>query len=143
MNFRSRFHLSILLAFGLSVCLIPICGQTPLPSARPYLPLDFRAQDQNVQSMLDSAEEACNRGNDEGCEKTLGRALEFTTRENSPTDKALVEDRLGTYFFARGKLREAQAVWARSFSDAGSASNTAIQADVLVALSYSFGQLHG
>jgi integrase len=95
----------------------------------------MQASDPSVKKLLDSARESAKLGAYSECLASLQRALEVAAKQNLSGDKAIVEDNLGVYYIAQGRLEEAKAQWRNSLSDGIAASNLVLQADVLVALS--------
>ncbi len=66
---------------------------------------------------------------------SLQKALEFSTKQKSPSDRAIIEDKFAVYYFTQGKLEGAKVQWLNALSDGVAVSNLVLQADVLVALS--------
>jgi CHAT domain-containing protein len=129
-----RFNLPLVLVVG--VVLIPLlCVLDFASAANNYVPPELQVADSNIKAFLDSAEKSSKLGEYDDCRTFLEKALELATKQRSVADKAIVEDVLGAYYFAQGKLEGAKSQWLNSLSDGVTVSNLVLQADVLVALS--------
>ena len=118
----------------LSPCAVGTSQSLAEPRQR-YVPPEMLVANSELKSLLDAANHSADLGNYEECFATLQRALDFSTRQNSLGDKAIVEDHLAVAYFTQGKINDAKSQWLSSLSDGIAVSNLVLQADVLVALS--------
>ena len=127
-----------LVSFVWVLLLSPCAVGTSQSSAEPrqrYVPPEMLVANSELKSLLDAANHSADLGNYEECFATLQRALDFSTRQNSLGDKAIVEDHLAVAYFTQGQINDAKSQWLSSLSDGIAISNLVLQADVLVALS--------
>ena len=127
-------------AFAFVVCAIALSSNSVVwPQASPtpgssYLPPEVQIQDPIIKPIVESAEKAAELGHDEECLTSLEKALQLAIKQQSLSDAAIIEDYISVYYFLRGRLDDAKTYSLKSLSDATSASNLIVQADVMVRL---------
>ena len=94
----------------------------------------MQIQDPTIKPVVESAEKAAELGHDEECLTSLEKALQLAIKQQSLSDAAIIEDYISVYYFLRGRLDDAKTYSLKSLSDATSASNLIVQADVMVRL---------
>jgi hypothetical protein len=107
----------------LSLPLLGVAADPPASEPTRYIPAELQATDPTVRTLLDAADQSSKLGNLADCSAALQKALEFTTRQKSLGDRAIVEVRLGGYFFTQGKLEDAKSQWLKSLADGMSVAN--------------------
>lgn len=114
----------------------PAASQTsPATTPEQYVPPELQVADPNVKTALDAAEKSANLGNYGECLGYLQKALQLATKQKSPADRAIVENRIAVYYATQGNLQAAKSEWLNALSDGTAVTNLVLQADVLVALS--------
>lgn len=114
-------------------CLTAYSQQAPVP--RPYVPPELQAGDQDVRSLLTSAKSKAEAGEYESAFADSKSALELAEKKGLLGDRAIAEAYVAQGYFASAKLDESFKYYQASLQHALAASNLALQADVLVALS--------
>jgi len=126
--------------FAFLVCAVALSSNSAVwPQASPtsgssYLPPEVQIQDPIIKPIVESAEKAAELGHDEESLTFLENALQLAIKQQSVSDAAIIEDYISVYYFLRGKLDDAKTYSLKSLSDATTASNLIVQADVMVRL---------
>ena len=139
-HYFSTLRLLVCVCFCL--VLSPAARSQQPPVARPYIPSELQASDQEVRELLAAAESKSEAGEYETAFADSKAALELAEKKGLLGDRAIAEESVATGYFASGKLDESLKLYQASLQHAIDSSNLVLQADALVALS-TLPQLRG
>lgn len=102
---------------------------------RPSIPPELQASDQEISTLLTSADSKAQAGDYDSAFADSKAALELAEKKGLLGDRAIVEKSVAEGSFVRGKVDEAFTFYQASLQHAVDASNLVLQADVLTSLS--------